>query len=179
MGRLALCGACVAVFGVLLAAQPPQLSASVRPFVAVDAPVVALTHARVIDGTGAAARADQTLVLKDGNIAEIGEAGKVAVPEGATVVDLSGKRVIPGLVMVHEHLYYPTGRASTASSARASSRLYLAGGVTTMRTGGNMNGFMDISLKQQIDAGQQAGPGDRRDRAVPERSAGTCCRCTR
>jgi enamidase len=37
-------------------------------------------------------------------------------------------------------------------------RLYLAGGVTTMRTGGNMNGFMDITLKQRVEAGDAAGP---------------------
>ena len=37
-------------------------------------------------------------------------------------------------------------------------RLYLAGGVTTMRTGGNVNGFMDMKLKRSIDAGQKAGP---------------------
>jgi enamidase len=146
------------VFGILLAAQPPQLSASVRPFVAVDAPVVVLTHARVIDGTAAAARADQTLVLKDGIIAAIGEAGKVAVPKEATVVDLSGKSVIPGLVMVHEHLYYPTGPNVYGQLGASFVRLYLAGGVTTMRTGGNTNGVMDISLKQQIDAGLQPGP---------------------
>ncbi len=37
-----------------------------------------------------------------------------------------------------------------------------------MRTGGNVNGFMDIKLKRSIDAGQKAGPGDRRHRALPE-----------
>ena len=75
----------------------------------VDAPVIALTNARVLDGTGAPARAGQTLILRDGNIAEIGATESVTVPEGATVIDLTGKTVLPGLVMVHEHLYYPVG----------------------------------------------------------------------
>ena len=82
--------------------------------------------------------------------------------------------------MVHEHIYYPDRtRTSTASSAPASSRLYLAGGVTTMRTGGNTNGFMDINLRQQIDAGA-AGRGPR---STPPRRISTVrravCRCTR
>ena len=65
---------------------------------------------------------------------------------------------MPGLVMVHEHLYYPTGPGVYGQLGESFSRLYLAGGVTTMRTGGNMNGFMDLSLKRAIEAGQKAGP---------------------
>ncbi len=158
MSRPVTCLACVSLFTVLLAAQPPQISTAVRPFVSVDAPVVALTHVRVIDGTGAPARADQAVLIKDGNIAALGDTGKVTVPAEATIIDLSGKSVIPGLVMVHEHLYYPTGPNVYGQLGASFVRLYLAGGVTTMRTGGNTNGVMDISLKQQIDAGLQAGP---------------------
>jgi enamidase len=146
--------ACVA----LAAAQPPQFSDSVRGFITVDAPVVALTHARVIDGTGAPAREDQTLVLRNGTIDEMGDSARVQAPAGATVVDLTGKSVIPGLVMVHEHLYYPTGPGVYGQLGESFIRLYLAGGVTTMRTAGNVNGFMDLKLKQLIDDGKQPGP---------------------
>src|SRR5438093_2800369 len=141
-----------------LLAQPPQFSNAVRNFIKVDAPVVALTNVRVIDGTGATPRERQTIVLRDGLIAQLGDAGRVKAPEGATVIDLTGKSVIPGLVMVHEHLYYPTGPGVYGQLGESFARLYLAGGVTTMRTGGNTNGVMDINLKQQIDAGQRAGP---------------------
>ena len=103
-----------------LDAQRPELSAAVRSYIKVDAPVVALTHVRVIDGTGAPARADQTLIIRDGVIAAIGPTASVAGAEGATVIDLTGKSVMPGLVMVHEHLYYPTGPGVYGSSARAS-----------------------------------------------------------
>src|SRR5258705_11537201 len=120
-----------------LRAQRPTLSAAVRPFIAVDSPVVALTHARVIDGTGAAARDDQTLIIRGGRIAALGVSRSVAVPGGAQVIDLTGKTVIPGLVMVHEHLYYPTAPGVYANLAEIFTRLYLEGGVTTMRTGGN------------------------------------------
>jgi imidazolonepropionase-like amidohydrolase len=146
------------VLSATLLAQPPQFSTTVRGFIKVDAPVIALTNVRVIDGTGAAAKENQTLILRGGNIAEMGDAARVKAPEGATVIDLTGKSVIPGLVMVHEHLYYPTGPGVYGQLGESFVRLYLAGGVTTMRTGGNVNGFMDLKLKQLIEAGQQPGP---------------------
>jgi imidazolonepropionase-like amidohydrolase len=120
--------------------------------------LIALTNVRVIDGTGAPAKELQSIVIKDGNIAEIGDAAKVAVPAGATTLDLAGKTVMPGMVMVHEHLYYPTGPQVYGQLGLSFIRLYLAGGVTTMRTGGNVNGFMDLNLKRLIENGQQAGP---------------------
>ena len=143
---------------LLSARQPPQLSNAVRGYVKHAEPVIVLTNARVIDGTGAPAREHQTLVIRGGNIAELGDAARIKNPEGALVVDLAGKSVIPGLVMFHEHLYYPTGGSVYAQLGQSFSRLYLAGGVTTMRTGGNVNGVMDIKLKQEIAAGRQAGP---------------------
>jgi enamidase len=73
-------------------------------------------------------------------------------------MDLTGKSVIPGLVMVHEHLFYPTGPGVYANLDESFTRLYLAGGVTSMRTGGNMNGFTDIGIKRDIDAGRKPGP---------------------
>ena len=141
-----------------LRAQRPTLSVAVRSFVVVDSPVVALTHARVIDGTGAAARDDQTVIIRDGRIAALGPSRSVAVPGGAQVVDLTGKTVIPGLVMVHEHLFYPTGPGVYANLAESFTRLYLAGGVTSMRTGGNLNGFGDFGIKRDIDTGKKPGP---------------------
>src|SRR5262249_32839003 len=96
-------------------------------FVKVQAPVIALTHARVIDGTGAAPREDQTLVIRDGNIADVGRATSLAVPPGATTIDLSGKTVIPGLVMMHEHLSYTTGPAVYGQLGASFTRLTRAG----------------------------------------------------
>src|SRR5882724_9051701 len=151
-------------FGALLflptlaTAQRPTLSAAVKPYVAVDTPVVALTHVRVIDGTGAAPKEDQTLIIRDGNIALLGAARATRVPEGAQVMDLTGKSVIPGLVMMHEHLYYPTGPGVYGADYVSFSRLYLAGGVTSMRTGGNVGGYADLNLAAAIKAGTQVGP---------------------
>src|SRR3954451_11104246 len=151
-------GAAVAlVLGASVAAQP-QGADPLRPYIKVDAPVIALTHARVIDGTGAAAKDNQTIVIRGGNVAELGDAAKVKTPEGATVVDLTGQSLIPGLVMLHEHLYYPTGPGVYGQLGASFVRLYLAGGVTTMRTAGNENGFMDFALARGVEAGEIAGP---------------------
>lgn len=140
------------------AMQAPAMSKNVQQYVRTSAPVIALTNVRVIDGTGAPARADQTIVLRNGVIAEIGDAARVTAPQGAEVIDLAGRSVIPGLVMLHEHLYYPTGPGVYGQLGESFTRLYLAGGVTTMRTGGNMNGYMDINLMRAIDSGQKPGP---------------------
>lgn len=147
-----------AVAGATLLAQRPQLPAAVRAYVSIEAPVIALTHVRVIDGTGATPRDDQTLIIRDGNIAAMGATASTAVPAGAQTIDLSGKSVIPGLVMVHEHLYYPTGPGVYGQLGESFTRLYLAGGVTTMRTGGNVNGFMDLNMMRLVESGQKPGP---------------------
>jgi imidazolonepropionase-like amidohydrolase len=141
-----------------VAAQRPTLSPDVRRYVAVDTDVVALTHVRVIDGTGAQARDDQTLVIRDGLIAALGPSASTQVPVGAQVLDLAGKSVIPGLVMVHEHLYYPTGPGIYGSLGESFTRLYLAGGVTTMRTAGNVNGYGELNIARDIKEGLKPGP---------------------
>jgi imidazolonepropionase-like amidohydrolase len=143
----------------LAAGAQPTLSGAVRQFVSVDAPVVALIHARVIDGTGAPPRADQILVLERGVIRAIGDSAHVSIPAGAHILDLAGKSVLPGFVMMHEHMFYPSG-GGTVYNQQAFSfpRLYLAGGVTTARTAGNQAGYADLELKRAIDSGLTVGP---------------------
>jgi imidazolonepropionase-like amidohydrolase len=136
---------------------PPAL----RAFVKVDAATVALRHVRVIDGTGAPARESQTLVIADGKIAAMGGDATTSVPDGATVLDLTGYSVIPGIVGMHEHMYYPTPNGSPAmygEHATSFPRLYLAGGVTTMRTTGSVEPYTDLELKRAIDDGTMLGP---------------------
>ena len=136
--------------------QRPTIGNALRQFVKVDAAVIAITNVNVIDGTGAPARAGQTLLLRDGNIAAVGR--DVPVPEGATVIDGTGKSVLPGIVMLHEHTYYPTGPGVYGVLGNSFVRLYLAGGVTTMRTGGNVNGVMDVNLSRRAAAFEIAAP---------------------
>jgi imidazolonepropionase-like amidohydrolase len=155
---LAFVAASFALTAAPAVAQRPALSHNVRQYVAVDTNVVALTHVRVIDGTGAPARENQTVVIRNGNIAALGPASSVQVPAGAQVMDLTGKSVIPGLVMMHEHLFYPTGPGVYGNVTESFTRLYLAGGVTTMRTTGNVNGYGELAIAQAIKDGKKPGP---------------------
>jgi enamidase len=150
--------AATSVAAPTLGAQRPTLSRNVRQYVAIDTTVVALTHVRVIDGTGAPPREDQTLIIRDGNIAALGASARTPVPAGAQVLDLTGKSVIPGLVMMHEHLFYPTGPGVYGNTSESFTRLYLAGGVTSMRTGGNVNGYGELNIAKAIKSGEKPGP---------------------
>src|SRR5712692_110783 len=134
------------------------ISLQVHQFVKVDAPVVALTHVRVIDGTGASARDDQTIILSKGKIESVADAGSASVPKNAQVLDLHGYSVIPGLVGMHDHLVYPMGDGVYGEMAFSFPRLYLAAGVTTIRTTGALEPYTDLEIKKQIDAGEMPGP---------------------
>jgi len=131
-----------------------------KPFIAVDAPVIALEHVRVLDGTGAPEREDQTIVIEHGRIAAAGPASEIRVPEGAHRMDLSNHTVIPGLVGMHEHLFYPSGGGVPLYIEHGMSfpRLYLASGVTTARTAGTLEPYTDLNLKKMIDEGRMPGP---------------------
>ncbi len=143
------------------AQRAASMAGLARQYVAHDAPVIALTNVRVIDGTGAAPRERQTVVFTDGRITALGTG--VAIPPQATVLDLPGHTVVPGLVMLHEHLFYPTGRRqpglfSYVSQSFSFPKLYLAFGVTTLRTAGTTAPYVDLNAKHAIDRGQEAGP---------------------
>src|SRR5215470_15905206 len=140
----------------LVSAQ--NLSPEVRKYIKTDAPVIALKHVRVIDGTGAAAREDQTIVLNKGKIESLGDTSTANVPKDAQVLDLQGYTVIPGLVGMHDHMFYPMGNGVFGEMAYSFPRLYLAGGVTTIRTTGSLEPYTDLELKKSIDAGEALGP---------------------
>ena len=151
-------GALALVFvGCCSFAAAQTLSPAVQAFVKVNSPVVALTHVRVIDGTGAATREDQTIILSKGKIESVGDASE-KVPGDAQVIDLHGYSVIPGLVGMHDHMFYPMGNGVFGEMAYSFPRLYLAGGVTTIRTTGALEPYTDLELKKSIDAGQTPGP---------------------
>jgi imidazolonepropionase-like amidohydrolase len=94
-------------FWLLLATTlVPACGGSVGEFVRPMAPVVALAHVRVIDGAGAPGKDDQTVIIEHGRISAVGDAGAVSIPAGASTLDLHGRTVIPGLVGMHDHLFY-------------------------------------------------------------------------
>ncbi len=115
-------------------------------------------HAQVIDGTGRPARPDQTVVLRDGKIATVGDSSAVHPPPGVPVWDVAGHTVIPGLVGLHEHLFYQMERKGSWSAQAPFAALYLASGVTTIRTAGTMDFAGDRRMKEAVDAGRAPGP---------------------
>ena len=117
-----------------------------------------LMNVRIIDGTGAPATTNQSLVIEDGRIKAIGPSPQVPVPAGARVVDLSGRSVMPGLVMLHEHLNYSGGSELMRIQPFSAPRLFLAFGVTTIRTAGINEPYAEINLKRRIDSGLVPGP---------------------
>jgi imidazolonepropionase-like amidohydrolase len=131
-----------------------RFTPGLKPFLATEAPTIVLRHVRVIDGTGAAPREDQTLVIANGKISS------ASPPADAHVFDLARHTVIPGIVGMHEHLFYPTGGGTPVYGEQAFSfpRLYLASGVTTARTAGSLEPYTDLNVKRVIDAGRMPGP---------------------
>src|SRR5687768_15347568 len=127
-------------------------------FIRVNAPLIALTNARVIDGTGAAPLEAQTIIIGDGKIQRIGP--NLTVPAGAHVIDLKEHTVLPGLVGMHNHMFFPMGGSPPMYSNMGTSfpRLYLALGVTTIRTTGSVVPYTDLEIKKLIDAGRMIGP---------------------
>lgn len=153
-------GFMVAAGGLL--AQTP---AALKPYLSEDTPILVLDHVRVIDGTGAAPAEDQRIDIDGGRIIRVQSAKlKNAYPAKAKVMNLKGKTVIPGLVGMHEHLFYPLPQGAGdrlplyGEMADSAPRLYLASGVTTARTTGSLEPYTDLALKKLIDAGQIPGP---------------------
>ncbi len=150
----------IILFLSLAACLFAQPGSGLQQFISVNDPVVALVHVRVIDGTGAPAAEDQTIVIDHGKIAAVGGAAATSIPPGAHRMDLAGDTVIPGLVGMHEHLFYPSGEGIPIYNEQAFSfpRLYLASGVTTARTAGSMEPFTDFNVKSLIDSNRAPGP---------------------
>jgi imidazolonepropionase-like amidohydrolase len=145
-----------------------EFSKEVKQFVRVQSPKVVLTHVRVIDGTGAAAVDDQNAVIENGKISAIGKGGDVSATADTAVLDLRGYSVMPGIVGMHDHLFY-AARPNLDSThyeqpvlvpqmTFSAPRLYLGGGVTTMRTTGSVETYADLNLKKAIDDGKLPGP---------------------
>jgi imidazolonepropionase-like amidohydrolase len=135
-----------------------QTAPSTKDFIRVQSPSIALEHVRVIDGTGAPARTDQTILISGGKIVVIGAASSVQIPADANRMDFTGYSALPGLVGMHDHLFYPAGGGLYHNMPFSFPRLYLATGVTTIRTTGSMEPYTDLELKKNIAAGKTPGP---------------------
>jgi imidazolonepropionase-like amidohydrolase len=148
-------GPAIAILLLLCYAAGASAQGNRAQFVSFDEPLIALKHVRIIDGKGAPARENQLVVIDHGKIRLPN-----AIPPGAKVIDLTGQTVIPGLVGMHEHLFYPSGNGVPIYSEQALSfpRLYLACGITTIRTAGSLEPYTDLEIKKRIASGDLAGP---------------------
>jgi imidazolonepropionase-like amidohydrolase len=156
-------GTCAALaLGLLIsteaaAQRADTFSKVVKAFVTADQPVILVKDARLLDGVHWKAAEHQDMLIRDGRIAAVG--GKIAPPAGARVIDAGGKTLMPGLIMVHEHLT-ATVQAGGRSSFYANPyepQVMLAYGTTTARTAGAMDLEGDLAIKRQIDAGKIPG----------------------
>jgi imidazolonepropionase-like amidohydrolase len=146
---------CTFVSGLAQSPSPER-----QQFIRVEAPEIVLAHVRVIDGTGATPLEDQTIVIAGGKIQSIAPSTTAKVPVGAQLLDLKGYTVLPGLVGMHDHMFFPMGGSPPMYSNMGSSfpRLYLALGVTTIRTTGSVAPYTDLEIKKLIDSGRMIGP---------------------
>ena len=150
--------------------QPPvTLSPLTQKYIRVNSSRVVLAHVRVIDGTGKPAVDDQNVAIEGGKIVAVQSGADVASSNGITVLDLRGYTVMPGIIGMHNHLYHiarPDLEANGDWEAPlllpqmtfSSPRMYLAAGVTTMRTTGSVETYADLNLKKMIDSGLVPGP---------------------
>lgn len=120
----------------------------------------ALTHLRVIDGSGRPGLNDQTILVESGRITAVAPSATASLPPSVESLDYRGKSVIPGLVGMHDHLFYQIGASETTwvNAQSPFAKLYLAAGVTTIRTAGTIDFEADRRLKERIESGKEAGP---------------------
>jgi imidazolonepropionase-like amidohydrolase len=127
-------------------------------------PKIALEHVTLFDGSGAPPRHDQTVVIDRDKIVAVGSSKDVIPSEDTKVLDETGKTLLPGLIGMHEHLFYPTaggfrGQLGMYSElGNSGPMLYLAVGITTARTAGSINPYLDLNLRKAIESGREAGP---------------------
>ena len=169
--RLKIRYAVVAGLAALVTSGRGAEPADVSWYLAIHSASVALRHVEVIDGTGGPPRADQTLIIAGGRIAVVGPDSGTAIPAGAEVRDTAGYAVLPGLVGMHDHLFYTASRDAQRNSPGGmepgfivneipytAPRLYLAAGVTTLRTTGSIEPYTDLKVRSRIESGALPGP---------------------
>jgi len=129
-----------------------------QKYITETSPYFVLTNANVIDGTGSDERKSQSIVVRDGKIAWVGAASDMPAQPGAKLIDLHGATVLPGFVMLHEHLFTSANGNRLSQQSVTFPLLYLAAGVTTARTTGSIDAASDLRAKRRIDNSEQPGP---------------------
>lgn len=134
-----------------------------KKYIDYDSSVIAFSHCKLADVKQLKLLDDQTVIVKNGIITAIGDSKKLSPPAGSTVIDLTGKSLLPGFVLLHEHMYYAAYPADFSylhvkQLPVTFPKLYFASGATTIRTAGSVEPYSDLNLKRDIDQGKILGP---------------------
>jgi len=151
------------LFIVLQAISQTTFSPQVKKYIDYDTAFIAFTHCRLADVKHLKMLEDQTVIVRNGVITEVGDSKKLAPPSGAAIIDLTGRSLLPGFVLLHEHMYYAAYSADFSylhvkELPYTFPKLYLACGATTIRTAGSVEPYSDLSLKRDVDQGRILGP---------------------
>ena len=153
--------ALIAVLLLSTALRAQSFSPELRAFIKILPGTIAITDVKLIDGSGGPAKEHQTVLIEKDRITAVGDSKSIPLPPNAVVVNGTDKTLIPGLVMLHEHLYYTNPLEdffSLTELAFSFPRLYLAAGVTTIRTGGSIEPQTDLGIKRMIEEGKITRP---------------------
>jgi imidazolonepropionase-like amidohydrolase len=151
----------IAIFINTFNSTAQSFTSSVTQFVTDSANIIALVDVKIIDGTGGPSKANQTIIMMNGRIARIGKVKDITIPKDADIINCTGKTIIPGMVMLHEHLFYTMllgNYFNLAEMPYSFPRMYLAGGATTIRTAGSIEPQTDLAIKRMIGEGKLPGP---------------------
>jgi imidazolonepropionase-like amidohydrolase len=140
-----------------------SFSDEAKKYIEFNDTVTVFKNALLIDGKGNSALPHQTVIISNGKIDWIGDDAKAVIPIGAKIIDLSGKSLLPGFVMMHEHMYISAHSIDPRylhlrQLPFSFPRLYLAAGATTIRTTGSIEPYSDLRIKKDIDLGLLPGP---------------------
>ena len=138
-----------------------KLSKNVLNYVAVQDSIIAFKNVIIIDGTGTDVKYNQDVLIRNNKVFAIRKTGEISFPKNTKIIDASGKTLIPGLIMLHEHLFYAkpfNGNYKGVHMTNTFPQLYLAGGVTNMRTAGSFEANADLNIKNLINQGKMLGP---------------------
>jgi imidazolonepropionase-like amidohydrolase len=161
MKKILLAASCLLI--AMQAITQTSFSPSVKKFIDYDSAFITFTHCRLADVIHLKVIEDQTVIVRNGIITAIGDSKKLPSPAGSIVIDLTGKSLLPGFVLLHEHMYYaayPTDFSylHVKQLPFTFPKLYLACGATTVRTAGSVEPYSDLNLKRDIDQGKILGP---------------------
>jgi imidazolonepropionase-like amidohydrolase len=154
------------------AQQPPWRGAGVTPCMGADggffqcppaAKTIAIRAGHLFDSKTGQMLTKQVVLLSGDRIAEVGPEGRIHIPAGTEVIDLSRATVLPGLIDAHTHMFNQRGAKGTAESsmliAVQNVAADLRAGFTTARDmSSHGNGYADIAVRDAINEGRIEGP---------------------